>query len=328
VMTENVVRVAPEEDQEAVAAVLAKYDLTALPVVDDRGVMLGVVTVDDVVDVVIEEATEDAQMMAAVVPLEDSYFETGFGTLVRKRAMWLSVLFVGTLLTANGKGMALAYTQLLGQGVLEFPMLKAYPEHSRDTGASHATPRVAILGHSRPEKGFELGPDLVERNPQPRFVVQVSPAAADAAWNGARLDLRTAANVELVRGPLETGAYHALMAAADIVLLPIITREVPVEGQEMIAGRIAFQELPRPHAEAGADLDALQLVLARRQGGIELVRLNQAKAPIQPHAGADLGRRLRRGNFPGLARTAGTNGERAGTPKLGAAERYADCRHA
>jgi magnesium transporter len=101
VMTENVVRVTPQDDQEAVASVFAKYDLNAVPVVDERGVMLGVVTVDDVVDVVIEEATEDAQMMAAVVPLEDSYFETSFATLVRKRAMWLSVLFVGTLLTAN-----------------------------------------------------------------------------------------------------------------------------------------------------------------------------------------------------------------------------------
>jgi len=101
VMTENVVRVQPDDDQEAVADTMARYDLSTLPVVDNQGVMLGVVTVDDVFDVVIEEATEDAQMMGGVVPLEDSYFGTGFVTFIRKRAAWLFVLFLGQLITAN-----------------------------------------------------------------------------------------------------------------------------------------------------------------------------------------------------------------------------------
>lgn len=101
VMTENVVRVNPGDDQERVAETMARYDLSTLPVVDDHGRMLGVVTVDDVFDVVIEEATEDAQMMGGVVPLEDSYFQTGFFTFIRKRAAWLIVLFLGQLVTAN-----------------------------------------------------------------------------------------------------------------------------------------------------------------------------------------------------------------------------------
>ena len=101
VMVEQVVRVAPEDDQEKVAATIAKYDLAAAPVVDERGKMLGVVTVDDVVDVVIEEATEDAQKMGGVVPLEDSYFDTGLGEFVWKRAVWLVILFGGQLLTAT-----------------------------------------------------------------------------------------------------------------------------------------------------------------------------------------------------------------------------------
>ncbi len=101
VMNPHVVHVSPSDDQEAVAAVMARYDLTALPVVDDVGRMLGVVTVDDVIDVVIEEATEDAQKMGAVVPLEDSYFATPPSEFVWKRAVWLIVLFAGQLLTAN-----------------------------------------------------------------------------------------------------------------------------------------------------------------------------------------------------------------------------------
>ncbi len=101
VMEEKVVRVAPEDDQERVAELIARYDLTAIPVVHDRDGMLGVVTVDDVVDVVIEEATEDAQKMGGVVPLEDSYFQTGLVEFVWKRGAWLVLLFLGQLLTAS-----------------------------------------------------------------------------------------------------------------------------------------------------------------------------------------------------------------------------------
>ncbi len=101
IMTENVFYVSAFDDQEKVAHAIARYDLGALPVVDRRSRMLGVVTVDDVVDVVIEEATEDAQKMGGVVPLEDSYFETGWAEFVWKRGSWLVLLFLAQLLTAT-----------------------------------------------------------------------------------------------------------------------------------------------------------------------------------------------------------------------------------
>ena len=101
VMSEKVMRVPPETDQEEVARRIARYDLTAMPVVDPQEGMLGVVTVDDVVDVVIEEATEDAQKQGGVVPLEDTYFSTGLVEFVWKRGIWLIVLFLGQLLTAT-----------------------------------------------------------------------------------------------------------------------------------------------------------------------------------------------------------------------------------
>ena len=100
-MREKIVRVSPGDDQEKVAHEIAKYDLSAIPVVDDFSKLLGVVTIDDVVDVVIEEATEDAQMMGGIVPLEDSYFQTSWAEFVWKRGIWLVVLFVGQLLTAT-----------------------------------------------------------------------------------------------------------------------------------------------------------------------------------------------------------------------------------
>lgn len=100
-MTDGVVKVSPDTDQEEVARTIAKYDLAAVPVVDEHGHMLGVVTVDDVVDVVIEEANEDAQKMAAVVPVDRSYLDINFITFVRSRVTWLVILFFGELLTAN-----------------------------------------------------------------------------------------------------------------------------------------------------------------------------------------------------------------------------------
>jgi len=88
------------EDQEEVAAKVARYNLLAIPVVDAEHRMLGMVTHDDIIDVVREEATEDAHRIAAVDPLEDGYLQTSLWTLTWKRGIWLTVLFFAALLTA------------------------------------------------------------------------------------------------------------------------------------------------------------------------------------------------------------------------------------
>lgn len=88
------------EDQEDVAAKVAKLDLLAIPVVDAERKMLGIITYDDVIDVVHEEATEDAHRSAAVDPLDESYLKTSLITLSWKRGIWLIVLFFFALLTA------------------------------------------------------------------------------------------------------------------------------------------------------------------------------------------------------------------------------------
>ena len=97
----DVVSVAPTADREEVARITREYDLVALPVVEEDGRILGVVTVDDVIDAIVEEQTEDAQRQAAVQPLEDPYFQVGFVSIARKRAGWLVLLFLGSMLTVN-----------------------------------------------------------------------------------------------------------------------------------------------------------------------------------------------------------------------------------
>ena len=88
------------EDREEVARKVAHYDLLAIPVVDHEHRMLGIITHDDVIDVVREEATEDAHRSAAVEPLEASYLKTAIVTLTWKRGIWLTILFGAAFLTA------------------------------------------------------------------------------------------------------------------------------------------------------------------------------------------------------------------------------------
>ena len=88
------------EDQEQVANNVAKLDLLAIPVVDDEHRMVGIITHDDVIDVMREEATEDAHRIAGVDPLDDSYLKTPLITLCWKRSIWLMILFGFALFTA------------------------------------------------------------------------------------------------------------------------------------------------------------------------------------------------------------------------------------
>ena len=89
----NLITVPPLMDQEEVARYMAKYDLAVIPVVDEKGIMHGVITIDDIVDVLTQEGTEDVQKIGAVEPLDVPYFQTSFATFVKKRAGWLIILF-------------------------------------------------------------------------------------------------------------------------------------------------------------------------------------------------------------------------------------------
>ncbi len=104
VMRRDLVTVRDDQDQEEVSQILAQHDLIALPVVDRDGRMKGIVTVDDIVDVVQAEATEDIQKLGGMEAMEEPYLEIAFGRMLRRRGGWLSVLFVGELLTASAMG--------------------------------------------------------------------------------------------------------------------------------------------------------------------------------------------------------------------------------
>ena len=96
--------VSPTTDREEVARLISKYNLLAVPVVDDRGHVLGIVTVDDVIDAIVAEQTEDVHKFGGVEALDAPYTEIGFWAMIRKRAGWLTALFVGEMLTATAMG--------------------------------------------------------------------------------------------------------------------------------------------------------------------------------------------------------------------------------
>lgn len=91
----------PLMKQEDVARLIRKHDLLALPVTDDHGLVLGIVTVDDVIDTMIADTTEDAQKFGGMEALGKPYMKIGFAGMIRKRAGWLAALFLGEMLTAS-----------------------------------------------------------------------------------------------------------------------------------------------------------------------------------------------------------------------------------
>ena len=96
--------VSPRADREEVARVIANYDLVVVPVVSESHHIIGVITVDDVIDAIQEEQTEDVQKFGGMEALDEPYDQIGFWVMIKKRAVWLSALFIGEMFTATALG--------------------------------------------------------------------------------------------------------------------------------------------------------------------------------------------------------------------------------
>ncbi|MCR5789711.1 MAG: magnesium transporter, partial [Lachnospiraceae bacterium] len=98
-MNDNIISVNTQTDQEEVAMQFSKYDFTAMPVVDNENRLVGIITIDDVVDIMREEATEDIEKMAAIVPTDKPYMKTGVVETYKKRIPWLLLLMISATVT-------------------------------------------------------------------------------------------------------------------------------------------------------------------------------------------------------------------------------------
>lgn len=101
VMTTKIYSVSPSTDQSEIAHLLTQHGIKAVPVVDENRRLQGIVTADDLIDVLREEDTEDIQKLGGMEALDGPYLETGFLAMIKKRAGWLVVLFLGEMLTAT-----------------------------------------------------------------------------------------------------------------------------------------------------------------------------------------------------------------------------------
>lgn len=98
-METNLVSVGTKDDQEEIAALFRKYDITTMPVVDNENRLVGVITVDDIVDVIDKENTEDLQIMAAMNPSDEEYLKESVFSIAKRRIIWLLVLMISATLT-------------------------------------------------------------------------------------------------------------------------------------------------------------------------------------------------------------------------------------
>ena len=101
IMEQDVIVVSTKDDQEVVAEKFKRYDLLAIPVVDHEGRLTGIITVDDIIDVMEQEATEDFQIMAAMTPSEEEYLATNVFVLAKNRVIWLLVLLISATFTGS-----------------------------------------------------------------------------------------------------------------------------------------------------------------------------------------------------------------------------------
>ena len=147
-MRTNVVTVAEDLDQEAVSNVFAESNLMAVPVVDAEGRIKGLVTIDDIVDVVREEATEDIQKIGGSEALDAPYLQVSMREMIRKRAGWLSALFIGEMLTATAMS---NYEDEIARAVVLALFIPLIISSGGNSGSQATTLviRAMALGHVR-----------------------------------------------------------------------------------------------------------------------------------------------------------------------------------
>jgi magnesium transporter len=138
VMETKIVTVPVTEDKGKVAQDMARYDLIAMPVVDAENRLVGIITYDDVIDVVVQEATEDVHRMGGVTPLEENYLEARFTHVWRRRAVWLACLFLAELFTFS----ALAYFE---DAIAEIVVLSLFVPLCISTGGNSGSQAATLI---------------------------------------------------------------------------------------------------------------------------------------------------------------------------------------
>ncbi len=174
IMDTSVISVNTHDDQEEMAALFKKYDLVAMPVVDHENRLVGIITIDDVVDIIEREATEDFQKMAAMAPSEEEYLKTNVITLAKHRIIWLLILMISATFTGR---IIMKYQNLLESVVA----LTAFIPMLMDTGgnAGSQASTLIIRGLALDEIRLSDILKVIWKELQVSFIVGIVLAAAN-----------------------------------------------------------------------------------------------------------------------------------------------------
>lgn len=240
IMHENVIAINTLMDQEEVAGQFKKYDFTAMPVVDNENRLVGIITVDDIVDIMEEETTEDMEKMAAIMPSDKPYMRTGIWETYKKRIPWLLLLMISA--TFTGK-IITAFEDALSVYVV----LTAFIPMLMDTGGNAGgQASVTVI------RGLSLGE--IEYRDVPRVIwkeirVAVMCGMTLAAANFLKL-------MFLDRVGLLVSAVVCLTLVAAVVIAKLVGCSLPI-----LAKRIGFDPAVMASPFITTIVDALSLLL-------------------------------------------------------------------
>ena len=215
-MTADTVSVGTLTDREEAARLLAKYDLLALPVLDGEGRMVGIVTVDDAMDVLAEEAAEDLTIMAAVTPDERPYFAASAWEHARRRLLWLLALMLSAAVTG-------AVITRYENAISAVPLLVAFLPMLMDTGGNCGSQSATLVIRGLALE--EIRPRDLFRVVRKELAVSLIVSAVLAAANGLRILLQ-----------YRDGAIAlviSLSLAATVVLAKLVGCVLPIAAKRL-----------------------------------------------------------------------------------------------
>lgn len=215
IMDRNFVSVTTGDDQEKVADLMRKHDLIILPVVDVENRLLGIITIDDVMDVMDKEATEDFHKMAGIAPVEESYLKTSAFTMAKQRIMWLIVLMVSATFTGR---IIKSYQDVLQSVVILAAFIPMLMDTGGNAGAQSSTivVRALALGEISTKDAFKVL--------KKEFFISVIVSIVLAAINFVRLIALTKVDLNIALTVSITLVFVVILSKIIGTSLPIVAK--------------------------------------------------------------------------------------------------------
>lgn len=215
IMDRNFVSVTTGDDQEKVADLMRKHDLIILPVVDVENRLLGIITIDDVMDVMDKEATEDFHKMAGIAPVEESYLKTSAFTMAKQRIMWLIVLMVSATFTGR---IIKSYQDVLQSVVILAAFIPMLMDTGGNAGAQSSTivVRALALGEISTKNAFKVL--------KKEFFISVIVAIVLATINFLRLIILTKVDLNIALTVSITLVFVVILSKIIGTSLPIVAK--------------------------------------------------------------------------------------------------------